>query len=1268
MNPLPIANDQTPVALCEDASGSGTTAGVDLTANEAAINGGAVTYDWFSAVPPASPVATPTSVTVSNGDVFYVLVTDNITGCLDTAQVTYTVNPLPIITAPDATICKDDPITISGTAPGAIGYVWVALDGGLINSGGTTATPEVQTGQPGAGTDIVSSYEVTITDGNGCANKDTVEVTFEAVCGPTIVAIGDTICQGGLAQLNTNISNTTGTVIYSWTPTTGLSDPSAANPNVTGLTTTTTYTVIINDDLGADTSTVDVVVNLLPTANDQIPAALCEDLQGSGVASEENLTDNHSGINSGINIAFSWLSDPALTTNVPTPTNVTINNGQVFYVLVIDNITGCVDTAEVTYTVNPLPIITAPDAIVCKDLPTTINANATPAGGSYSWVSLDGGLINSGVTTATPEVQTNEPGALVDIIKRYEVTVNGPNGCINKDTVEVTFEINCGPRVTLIGSRICAGETGTLTATSSAGDGNYTYEYFNGPIGGSVWNTGAGTPDVQNDTPTTTTTYTVIVTDGNGDKDTTTADIIVNPLPVLVNQTETFCEDTQGAGTASGKNLTIHEPAINGIPGMTYSWFSDPTLSTSVPDPTNVTVSNGQIFYVLVTNTATGCVDTATVTYTVNPLPVPAAGIDTAICITQTVPLAVTGGSPGATYLWDSSIDLDDPSSATPMFTGNTAGSFTKTVTITDVNGCINSDDVVITVNDLPVVDAGPNQAICEGGQVTLSGTGATSYVWDNGITDGVAFIPPANNPPSTVTNYTVTGTDGNGCSNNDVVTVTVNALPTPNAGSDQTICLNTSTTITAISSGTGPFNFSWDNGLPNGAGPHTVSPSLGTSDYIVTVTDPNGCIASDTVSITVNPTPTVGANDDTTICIGGLATLNASGAVSYSWKDLSTGVVISNGQNVVVQPTNTTCYEVTGTDAAGCSNTDVVCVNVEQKPIPGFLASPVCDGQPTTFSNTTTGAVSYLWTFGDGSTSNVPSPQHVYNGEGSYTVKLLTISAAGCLDSITQTVDVHYQPTAMFIGDKLNSCPPLTTNFTNQSDSINSNFTYLWDFGDGSISRDTMPSHVYTNTGVYTVSLTVTTPQGCKATYTRPDYIEVYPVPIADFTADPNITDVYNPLISFTDLTIGADAWNWNFGDSATAMEQHPVHTYRDTGTFNIWLYTENIYGCKDSISKKILIRDVYTFFAPNSFTPDGDGVNDVFLPQGHAIDYDQYTLYIFDRWGELIYETDDYFKGWDGTINGIAVQIDTYVWKVNLRDIYGVGHDYIGRVSIVK
>jgi len=401
----------------------------------------------------------------------------------------------------------------------------------------------------------------------------------------------------------------------------------------------------------------------------------------------------------------------------------------------------------------------------------------------------------------------------------------------------------------------------------------------------------------------------------------------------------------------------------------------------------------------------------------------------------------------------------------------------------------------------------------------------------------------------------------------------------------------------------------------------------------------------------------------------GESVTLSVTGGNSYVWRNLTTNTDFSTSANPVVQPTATnTCYQVTGTDLAGCSNTDQVCITVEQPPVTMFTVGAVCNGDPSVLDNLTTGAATYLWDFGDGNTSNVFEPQHVYNSEGKYYVQLTATSQAGCVSSYTDTALVKYVPVVNFDGP-FSGCPPVDAIFTNRTDLMGTNFTYLWEFGDGSTSNlsDSVIYHTYPKVGSYTVKLTVTT-NGCSDELERINYVTVHPVPQAHFTAEPSMTDIHNARIHFTDLSIGADLWFWDFGDSTQANEQHPVHLYTDTGTFMVWLRVENIYGCTDSAAKPVKIKDVYTFFAPNAFTPDGDGVNDIFLPQGHAIDLDEYNLMIFDRLGELIYETHNYFEGWDGTGNGTPVQVDAYVWKVDLQDIFGENHKYIGRVSVIK
>ena len=283
-----------------------------------------------------------------------------------------------------------------------------------------------------------------------------------------------------------------------------------------------------------------------------------------------------------------------------------------------------------------------------------------------------------------------------------------------------------------------------------------------------------------------------------------------------------------------------------------------------------------------------------------NALPIVDAGIDQAVCEGDPVTLSGAGAS---SYTWDNGVIENTP--FTP-----TLGTVTYTLTGTDANGCVNTDVVDLTVNALPIVDAGIDQAVCEGDPVTLSGAGASSYTWDNGVSDGVAFNA------TTTTTYNVIGTDANGCENTDEVIVSVNSLPTVSAGADQTVCEGDPVTL----SGAGASSYTWDNGVSDGVAFNATT----TTTYNVIGTDANGCENTDEVIVSVNSLPTVSAGADQTICSGDPITLSGTGASSYAWDN---GVT----DGVAFTPLSTTTYTVTGTDVNGCSNTDALSIVVDE-------------------------------------------------------------------------------------------------------------------------------------------------------------------------------------------------------------------------------------------------------------------------------------------------------------------------------------------------
>ncbi|MGY8867350.1 MAG: fibronectin type III domain-containing protein, partial [Methylophagaceae bacterium] len=298
---------------------------------------------------------------------------------------------------------------------------------------------------------------------------------------------------------------------------------------------------------------------------------------------------------------------------------------------------------------------------------------------------------------------------------------------------------------------------------------------------------------------------------------------------------------------------------------------------------------------------ANGCKATsAAIAVTVNALPaVPTitSGGPTTFCDGESVVLT---SSEATGNVWSNG-------GTDQAITVTASGSYT--VEYTDANGCkATSAATAVTVNPIPTLDAGSDQTVCAGSSITLSGSGAIAYSWDNGIIDNTAFVPSA------TTTYTVTGTDANNCTGTDDVVITVNSNPTVIAGLDQTICAGESVTLT----GSGATSYSWDNGIID----NTAFVPSSTTTYTVTGTDGAGCIRTDDVVVTVNPLPIVNAGPDQTVCVGTSVTLAGSGAATYSWDN---GIT----DNTPFFVSATTTYSLTGTDANSCSATDDIQVTV---------------------------------------------------------------------------------------------------------------------------------------------------------------------------------------------------------------------------------------------------------------------------------------------------------------------------------------------------
>ncbi len=433
----------------------------------------------------------------------------------------------------------------------------------------------------------------------------------------------------------------------------------------------------------------------------------------------------------------------------------------------------------------------------------------------------------------------------------------------------------------------------------------------------------------------------------------------------------------------AGQTLNLNDQSTNNPSSWDWQVTGPATLSSNQQNPSfNLTAAGTYSIQLTAANSGGQNVFSQINYVTVNPLPNVSAGTNQSICDGSSITLSGSGAS---SYSWDNGVI--DGAAFAPATTQ------TYTVTGTDANGCVNTDQLTVSVNPLPNVSAGNDQTVCSGTSVTLSGSGATNYSWNNGITDGVAFTPTSNQT------YTVTGTDANGCSNTDQVNVNVNALPNVSAGSDQTICEGTSVTL----NGSGASTYSWNNGVNNGIA-FTINSS---QSYTVTGTDANGCSNTDQVDITVHALPNVSGGIDQTVCAGTSITLTGSGASTYSWNN-----GVTNGASFV--PGSSQNYTVTGTDGNGCSNTDLVAVTVNLLPnVSAGADVAVCDGNTVTLSGS--GATSYSWDQGvNNGVAFTPTSSNSYTVTGT--------DANGCVNTDQVNVTVNTNPTVT-IGGNIQYC-----------------------------------------------------------------------------------------------------------------------------------------------------------------------------------------------------------------------------------------------------
>lgn len=482
--------------------------------------------------------------------------------------------------------------------------------------------------------------------------------------------------------------------------------------------------------------------------------------------------------------------------------------------------------------------------------------------------------------------------------------------------------------------------------------------------------------------------------------------------------------------------------------------------------------------------------------------------------------------------------------------------------------------------------------------------------------------------------------------------------------------CSASNGTATATpNGGTGPFTYTWNTTPVQNTQTATGLPP---GQYIVTVSDALGCSTIDTVIVLGTGSLPFTTSQVNVLCNGGnngSATFTPTGGTApftYVWNPNVTGT--GNATNLTAG-----VYTVDVTDDFGCSNSFTFTIT-EPALIPisanASAAISICIGATTTVSvNPSGGAPPYAfnWINGPGNTNSL-----TVNPTSTTTYSCVVTDACGNqADTGIVTVTVNSLPVISFSADNTAGCSPLCVNFTPVSSPAIG--TILWDFGDLDSSTTQTPSHCYDNAGSYNVGIFVTDINGCTSLVVLNNYITVYPDPIAQFTImSPQPATLQESTIAFDDQSIGGDTchWDFGFGNFTTYVNCGDVaFTYEDTGTYPVTQIVVNQFGCADTAYGEVVIVPYTTIYVPNTFTPNSDGKNDMFFAYGEYID--NFHMMIFDRWGNLIFESYDILKGWDGKANGGTqiAQIDTYVWRITYNDRYtGNYHRLIGHVNLIR
>lgn len=1152
------------------------------------------------------------------------------------------------------------------------------------------------------------SNQITIPPGDTCVTVDIIPIndnlpeldeTIEIVYQPGPCPIGDTIvlvlkdpsllnagpdvnlCSGETRKIGKDsIAGST----YSWLPVDGLSDPTLLQPNLTLENNTIApithqYIQAANNGICEIYDTIEVTVYPLPN-----PVIGANNTCLNQHVEFDDLT------NEGKEVAWEWDFGDNFLAVAQNTSHKYSSSGNFTVKFSVTDSAGCIGDISKAVTIWALPV---PDFTVvegCQGDSISFTGNSSTVGNS-------GGGISSctwDFGDFTNQSSAMNPKHLYALAAIYNVklTAVSDSGCI--DSVTNPLNIRAKPQADFFSDTVCLNNEMEFEDNSTIS---------NGIISDYSWNFNDGSPVILGEEDpshiyTVDQKYTVqlIVSSGYGCRDTVNKEVVINALPSAGFYGEDVClgNSTQFTDTSNGNGSAINN----------WKWNFDNSFISQDKNANVNLVDTGIHYITLIVTTIDGCVDTITGENRVLPNPVVDFGPSDVceLAVNQFENLTGTAYQLDtvASYSWDFGDGLGNSIVKNPTYTFNALGEYEVTLTAVSDSGCVSSNSKTVYVHGKPEVSfERPDVCIYEETKFANTSSVGDGYIkklyWDfAGLEeDSMIHYPAFYFDTIGVYPVRLIAISNYGCVDSITQNATVNSKPTAIASLVGDHCLGKEVALDGAASTSANGNvvdYLWNYGdgfFSEGIKSAYTYPIEGTYELSLKIKDDKGCRDTVVETVTVLGLPDLKVLKDN-LCVNNLASfgfqfegINDFEIEEIEWDFGGVKVLNDSAPEYLYTSVGEFPFSLKLTSDSGCVINKNEVVKVFDTPFGGFVVDTVCFKEPSKIISQALppqGSFINKWTYflPDGTEGLTSNYNHVFDSAGVFDITQVVETNNGCRDTVVQIAKVYQIPVLEFSVENVEGCAPYCATFESDIKVENAEITFTeWDFGDGNLSTDSNPTFCFDEEGDFSMSLTVENSFGCSVTKSKESFITVSPSPVANFMVDWNNLTENLPTVQIVDNSYDVDRVEWIFGDGTSTLHMGDLsHTFENTGKYQVQQVVTNSFGCTDTASTTISVRPVTNVFIPNAITPGvTQGLNDVFYPVVYGtLRNADYNLYVYNRWGVLVFKSNDINVGWDGTYAGEIVQEDVYVYKITfLPEGSDEDDDYImykGHINVIR